>query len=270
MIQIKLRTASLSPHSGLETIEEFFPGGNSYQTWKTNGTLNFVESNCERMVYSVSGRPTLKFDRQISLRGAREKVLRLDDIYFDVFESRDDATAGTGRRNYFASFVKPTRSALGGFTISIFDGTAVADPSPELTAFFLDLAIRWAEQYGPDQLFIECVEFGGQHPTHSWPPLEKRAWVPGYCWILVLSPPVIKVLGGLARVLSEAPVWSAREIQFGAKGAAVLCQVARVPCEASEAQWSNWRSYLKPVLGQQNFFPRTAFPWIDPQDVHSA
>jgi hypothetical protein len=270
LIRIEMKSKTSKDFPPVAEIKDFLPGGRQFDLWIAEGLVDFrQDSGRNRFLFATAGRPTMQFGSKISIPSMEQKSEKVDDVYFEIFKTDKAATDGFGDIHYSVRFVKPTLDYLGGFALSVSEGVGVGKPAASIVEVFQSLAARWSGLYSPDQLFITCSDVAVEQLTHSWPAVSGRAWVPGYCWVLLLTPSVIKLLGGLAKVTEEAPVSSTSEIQYGRSHRALLCSVAPTPGQATPSDWEQWRSYLAPVLGEANHFPRTQFAWIHPDDLGS-
>jgi hypothetical protein len=266
VIRIAMKVGKFPQEIGLSEFLRYLPDGDCFTKWTTEGLLD--ETNNRRLLYSLSGRPTMLLSTKISLKNVLKNVHKLDDIYFDMFGSGKIANNGGIPSDYYSvAFAKSDSDSLGSFRLCMPDGAIVGSPHSNLSNSFFELAVELSGRFAPEQLTVECSDRGVEHPTHSWPPDLKQPWVPGYCWVLLLPPAVLEVLGGTTRVLVEAPVQTAMEIPYGETKTAVICRVASTPNDADEKVWNAWRDFLGPVLGQPNSFPRTGFRWINQADL---
>jgi hypothetical protein len=84
-------------------------------------------------------------------------------------------------------------------------------------------------------------------PVHRDRPTAFDDVVHGYYWSVVLGPGHIERLGGLDRVIAEAPCEVVRPVLVAGRPG-LVCQVSTDPCGLGEAIVGAWRAYLAPVL----------------------
>jgi hypothetical protein len=85
---------------------------------------------------------------------------------------------------------------------------------------------------------------------------------------LLLTPEAVTQLGGVDDVIANAPVERCQPIEIET-GVSLLCRVAPQPADAPLEAWSEWRSYLAPVLriGRWDDMPLSfRDPWILEED----
>ncbi len=254
----------------MRLIEPFLPGGSQFEAWKVDG-ITPVEADSKklRMLYALSGHPKEALGSRVSAKTLLKNIARLDDVYFNVLlrdwglpgNQSDRGTLST----YSVTYSKHDGKFPAGVLVGVSEGSEIGSPSQDLADYFFGLAAEWSTRFSPLQLFVECSDIAGEIPTNNIAPRDRRPWIPGYCWILLLPPGVVKVLGGVENVLRQAPVADARQVVFGKGDVAILCRLGPKPGEIPEQRWREWKEYLQPVLGEVAF-PRKKFPWILPED----
>lgn len=265
-----MRLSRLNTEDGIRLIEPFMPDGNQYETWKALGLISVGENSKKLwMLYSLSGQPKIVLGNRISSKVLFKNAARLDSTSFKILLHDWGLPGNNSDRGqlsaYSVDFWKQFSDAAAGVVIGVSEPEGIGCPSDNLSNFFLDLAEEWSTRFSPSQLFVECSDIAREIPTNNTPPSGRRPWIPGYCWILLLPPGVVKVLGGVENVLREAPVADARQVVFGKGDVAILCRLGPKPGEIPEQRWREWKEYLQPVLGEAAF-PRKKFPWILPED----
>jgi hypothetical protein len=270
MIAIRMRLARLDTKDGVSLIEPFLPAGSQFEAWKADGVTP-VEADSKKlwMLYALSGNPKLALGSRVSVEPLFKNSARLDDVYFNVLlhdHGHPDNQSHRGQRStYSVVYSKHDGKISAGVLVGVSEGSEIGSAPRDLSSYFFDLAAQWSMRFAPLQLCVECSDIAGEIPTHNTAPVTMRAWVPGYCWILLLPPEVVAVLGGVERVLREAPVDDARQVVYGNGDVAVLCRVGIKPIEVPERRWREWKEYLQPVLGEVAY-PRKKYPWILPED----
>ncbi len=123
-----------------------------------------------------------------------------------------------------------------------------------------------ASKHAVTKLSVDCVTWGngeiGLHMNFLDGP-EK----PSYLWMVLLTPKMIKTLGGTSQVLAEIPVpYTTIDSPFGQS------ILGRVPLPLDIDILRKWRTFLEPVREQRSYridlqdrYTKTA--WILPEDL---
>jgi hypothetical protein len=90
--------------------------------------------------------------------------------------------------------------------------------------------------------------------------------VDSYDWMVALPPQAVERLGGVDRVVADAPVAFADVIE-SPDGPSVLCRVTEDPLSMTVERRRAWRGYLAPVLPEKA--PMLESPWGDVINVRN-
>ncbi len=134
----------------------------------------------------------------------------------------------------------------------------LSETPPVLLAAMVDLALAvgrfGAPLSGSAGLGIKGLRGRGGAYQHSVVPFG----VDSYDWMVALPPQAVERLGGVDRVVAEAPVTFADVIE-SPDGPSVLCRVTEDPLLVTVEQRRAWRGYLAPVLPEKA--PMSESPW---------
>jgi hypothetical protein len=268
LIEVQMRFKRMSGPIALASLERFLPGGAVYGHWAKNHVeVPLVDEKLVALLYTVRGSARTMFDKKISRKKLDDLGARLDGFYFSVLPEPWGTSEATKWLSRFGA----------DYTCVMSGGLAVLcaymqyddeDSFQECGKLLKEFAEEMAASIAPDQLWIGCAESRGDlRPTHGYRPGAKRAWVSGYPWILMIPPPIAKELGGVDRVMREAPVDRAWPIAYAGTKTAVMCELGPDPHVIPEARWRAWKEYLAPVLGLRGGSAFAPNPSILPEDL---
>jgi hypothetical protein len=271
LIGIEMRFKRMSGPVALSCLDRFLPGGSVYGKWAEDHIeFPLPDEKHVALLYTVRGSARIMFGRKISRKKLDDLGARLDGFSFNVLPEPFGFDEGT---QWLARYGARYTCVMSG-GLAVLGAFAQYDDQRsffELKELLEGFAVEMAGALAPDQLWIGCGEKRSElRPTHSFSPGPRRAWVSGYPWILMVPPAVAKDLGGIDRVLREAPVRRAWPIAFGDSKTAVMCELGPDPLSIPQADWRAWKDYLKPVLGLRGGSAFSPNPWILPEDLAEA
>ena len=257
-------------------FEEFLPGGIGFESLATLGVIDNLASKDQIGCYVGGNSPKRVQPEMGSLVRTLQRTRAKDSIDYEIggttrqmglaFDELDRRARAQLRMGYSPSSrsVEP-QNGFAVMSLSVRELGGLGKPGQEVADFITRVAQTWLSLDKPlDLVATSGVEGGAFFPFTVPTRGPKFPYIYGAFWLTFLRREVVKVLGGDACVIANAPVQ-----EVIAAGDGLLCRVGRTPADVSVDQWREWKNFLLPVLGGPKPWYTSEFldvPWILPED----
>ena len=261
-------------------FEVFLPGGSGFEFLADLGVIDNLSSKGQ-IDCSVGGNTPRPVRADIaSLTRALQRTRSKDSIDYVIggtaaqIVGHDFNLKERREREQLLMIYSPSfRSAhprVGLAIVSLYlrELGGLGKPGLEVADFVARLAQTWLSVDRPLDLEASSGVGGGVHEPFSTPIHGPQfPYVHGAFWLTFLRREVVKILGGEAYVIANAPVQEVIPV-----GGGLLCRVGPTPADVTVDQWRAWKNFLLPVLGGPKpwYLPEYLdVPWILPEDRES-